>query len=175
MDPRHVQADCKPIECADREAIHMSRLINRGPMGLKQEHPADRPKAGITLPRRHPPYGRLLTERLRDPQGWHRWWGTAPDGRHVSIWVLVGPSAWETARAWIDTRLLAVAPPTENPGLFDWHMLAGHPPVVVWSCGIVSQDELDCLAAALIRDGVERLVVLRLDASTRYLSERTAA
>ena len=175
MDLRHVHADRKPIVFADREAIHMSRLISRVPIGLKHEHPPDRPNAGIALPRPRPPYGRLLAKRLRDPYGWHRWWGTAPDGRQVSLSVLVGASAWKIACAWVGKRLLVVAPPREDPGLFDWHMLAGHPPVLVWPCGTVSRDMLDCLAAALIRDGVKRLIVLRPDAPTRYLSERAAA
>jgi len=53
-------------------------------------------------------------------------------------------------------------------------MLAGHPPVLVWPCGKVSQEQLDGLAVALIRDGVERLLVT-LTKPIRYLSGKEAA
>ncbi len=139
----------------------------------RQQRRAGSLSAGMFMQRRRPPYGRLLTTRLSDPQNCHRYWGTSPDG-HLSLWVLIGPCAWDTARAWIDTRLLVVAPPNEDLSQYDWQMLAGHPPVLVWPCGKVSQEQLDGLAVALIRDGVERLLVT-LTKPIRYLSGKEAA
>jgi hypothetical protein len=125
--------------------------------------------------RQYPPYGQVLTARLRWPEIGHGYWGTSPDGRHVSLWVLCGSSVWETARVWIDTTLLAVAPPYENSSLYDWQVLAGHPSVLAWLCGEVSQEELDCLTAALIRDGVERILVMLPDKPVHYLSAKEEA
>jgi hypothetical protein len=56
-----------------------------------------------------------------------------------------------------------------------WQVLAGHPPVLAWLCGEVSQEELDCLTAALIRDGVERILVMLSDKPVCYLSAKEEA
>jgi hypothetical protein len=68
-----------------------------------------------------------------------------------------------------------VAPPHQNSSGYDRQVLTGHPPVLVWLCGEVSQEELGNLTAALICDGVERLLVMLPDKPVRYLSAKEEA
>ncbi len=125
--------------------------------------------------RRLPPYGARLREILAAPSTWPRFSGTSPDGRHLTLWVIYGADAWSTARRWAaeDRRLFVVLPPDEAPSLFDWSILAGHSPVLLHRCGIASREALMALAAAMLRDGVER--VLCAESGALFTSERRAA
>jgi len=120
-------------------------------------------------PRRPPPYSGRLRAVLAEPATWSDYWGTSPDGKHLSIWILAGPEAWTVARQWADTqRLFLVAPPGADAARFDWRLCAGHPPLLLRLCGSVTEDELLPLVAALVRDGARR--VLRTDTGRRFLA-----
>ena len=120
-----------------------------------------------------PPYGKILTERLARPGQWPQYWGTSPDGSSVSIFVVVGTRAWRVANSWIKKRLLVISPPGEDPALFDWSLLASHEPVLMYCAGPVRLAEMDCLAAAVLRDGAFKLQVIGQD-GLRYLATRDA-
>lgn len=111
--------------------------------------------------RRRPPYAARLAAVLARPETWPEWSGTSADHAHLTFWVLAGPDAWEIAGVWLATRALyVVAPPGEDPARFDWRALADHPPILVHSCGTLTQVEVAALVSALLRDGAERILVL---------------
>ncbi len=110
------------------------------------------------MTRRRPPYASVLAERLADAGGYQRWAGTSADGQHVTIWVAIGHGAWTWARERLDRMLCTLCPPADDPSGYDWRCLAGHAPVCVIRCGDVSDDRVHALAAALLRDGVARVL-----------------
>jgi len=120
---------------------------------------------------RRPPYAARVAEILRNPGTWPQYVGTSADGMAVTIWIACGPEAWRYAHDEYQStgahRLLLVAPPDSDPAALDWSMCAGHPPVLIWPCGATTDEQVSALAAALLRDGVERVLVLD-DAGTRY-------
>jgi hypothetical protein len=118
--------------------------------------------------RKLPPYGKQVADRLADRTVWPRMAGTSPDGEHLTIWICVGPGAWDTARAWIDNRLVLVCPQSESPANFDWRLCGGHDPLMIARCGTTTDAEVAALAEALIRDGVQR--VLDVDVGRRWLA-----
>ncbi len=124
--------------------------------------------------RRYPPYGRLLAKRMARPDTWRRNWVTSPDGKRVSLFVLAGVDAWRLGHEWIEHRLLAVSAPDSDPTIYDWSILAGHPPILVWPCGRCGSAHLECLICALIRDGCERVLALRPRCCIRYLAEEVS-
>jgi len=132
----------------------------------KKAHPIEgRPRDYVgsnrTTGRRLPPYGARVAEILADPSSWRGRPGTSADGQHLTLWVLAGPDAWDAARLWDASRALFVlSPPGEAPASFDWRVLAGHPPVLIWPCGDLAQAELAALVGALVRDGCGRVLVL---------------
>jgi hypothetical protein len=119
---------------------------------------------GITHPSQPlPPYGRALLS-AEGPR-----WGTSPNGEHVTINVCIGSQAWETARQWAPTRLVALCPPGEDPKLYDWRFCAGADPIVLWRCGDVDGVQFLDLVRAILAAGVTR--VLDADTGTRYLAK----
>lgn len=116
--------------------------------------------------RKLPPYGRELRAWLAaDPKP--KRWGC--NGAAASITITIGSGAWSWARDWHDQRLVLVVPPGESAANFDWRDCAGHDPILVAECGDVQDGELDRLVRALMRDGVER--VLMLATMDRYSAE----
>jgi hypothetical protein len=108
-----------------------------------------------------PPYAKRLRHTLDRPETWTAHPGTSADGRHLTLWVLAGFGAWDTAREWAETATLFVLAPWElDPATLDWRDLAGHPPILLHPCGDLPHQNLAALVAALIRDGCERVLVL---------------
>lgn len=116
-----------------------------------------------------PPYAKQLRTRLQNPELWQKCVGTSADGRHVTLFLICGPDAWNVARNWISRRLLVVLPPDARPERFDWSVLSGHPPVLIHRAGHVHPDIIERIAAAALRDGVERLFLLGSD-GIRYMT-----
>jgi len=107
--------------------------------------------------RRLPSYGRALQERLNDRANWRRWSGTSADGKHPTLWCVTGSGAWEWARFHCDTRLFVLLPADADPEIYNWKLLIGHKPIILLTLGDFDQAVVDRLAAALFRDGVERI------------------
>jgi len=122
-----------------------------------------------------PPYARLLQQRLSRPTEWPNFWGTSPDAAHISLWAVTGHEAWEWAHEHKQSHLFALLPPNEDPESYRWDILKGHPPVLIFRAGDVDLRIVDRLAAALLRDGVERVLLLE-NSPVRYLpGQRLAA
>lgn len=121
--------------------------------------------------RRLPPFARELAARLANRASWPRWAGTSPDGHHISIWVGLGPDAWQWAREHINQRMLTIIPPDEDPNSYDWRMLAGHDPVILFSAGDTSGDEVRAVVSAMMRAGVKGVVHGDAGKITRYRME----
>ena len=116
--------------------------------------------ASTKTPRRLPPYAHALRVALSQPAGWLRVMGTSADGQHPTLWVLAGAGAWDLAREWKDLRrLFLVLPPGENPAGFNWSVLAGHDPVILKVAGDLAGAEVQALVLALMRDGVQRVLL----------------
>lgn len=116
-------------------------------------------------PRPLPPYGRELQAWLRaDPRPWR--WGC--NRSKAAITIAIGPGSWEWARGWQSRRLILVVPPGKSPASFDWSNCATHDPILVVQCAEVREGELDRLARALMRDGVQR--VLDVDTMAEYFA-----
>lgn len=124
-------------------------------------------------PRRQPPFGRELSTRLADRSSWPRWMGTSADGRHLSIWVAIGPDAWAWAREHIERRLLLIVPPSEDPSAFDWRALAGHDPIILFSAGDTTGDEVRAAVLAMMSCGVNKIIHGGSNGITRYRREGT--
>ena len=105
-----------------------------------------------------PPYGRTLADRLSKPATWPQYAGTSPDGAAVTVWVALGPGAWDWAQDGADAFLLTILPPGADPASYDWRCLAGHDPVILQRCGPVQESDIHALADALLRDGVQRVL-----------------
>jgi hypothetical protein len=123
------------------------------------------PRAVRPYSTRRPPYAARLAAILAHPETWPGRPGTSADGRHLTLWVLAGPDAWEVADLWghpdaAPAPLFVLAPAEEAPAGFDWSVLRGHPPVLVRPCGDLSQGEVAALVGALVADGCERVLVL---------------
>lgn len=125
-------------------------------------------RAGQQQQRRLPPFGHELIAALRDPARFPRYVGTSADGRNPTLWLACGPGAWDWAKRNQGKRLLTIAPPGENPAVYDWHLLRNHDPIFVVALGKVSQHEIRALIAAIMHDGVRRAVVGAHDAVTVY-------
>jgi hypothetical protein len=134
--------------------------------GLQQQRPIYTPTAGRPYSgRRLPPYGLALREVLNNPASWPGRPGTSADGSAVTVWVLAGADCWNVAELWAHPReakppLFVLSPPGEDPALFDWSALRGHPPTLLRPCPDLSQVEVAALVAALLRDGAGRALVL---------------
>lgn len=124
--------------------------------------------------RRLPPYARELGARLRVPASFKDYVGTSADGRHPTIWLGVGPNAWDWARKNQGLRLLSLLPPGDDPAAYDWRLLAGHNPVFIVSCGDVTDGEVRALVAAIMRDGTQRVIHGGELKVTRYISREVA-
>lgn len=119
--------------------------------------------------RRAAPYARQLREILKRPASWPAYWGTSPDGRALTVWVLAGPDAWAAARSrWKAGRICLVSPPDDDPAALDWTALQRLDPVLVQPCGPVGGDELQRLVLALVRDGVRHVLFLGANGAVRY-------
>lgn len=123
--------------------------------------------------RRTPPFGKELAARLADRASLPRWAGTSPDGQHLSIWVSIGPNSWQWAREHIDHRLLLIVPSGEDPAAFDWRILAGHDPVILFSAGDTSSDEIKAAVLALMTCGVNKIIHGGPAGIVRYRREGT--
>lgn len=119
--------------------------------------------------RKFPPYGRELVARLAASASWRQYVGTSADGKSPTIWVLCGPSGWETAQAWRKRRLIVLLPPNGDPYAFDWRALARFAPAVIAPCGYLEQTELHKLADAILRDGSPKVLALTGRDIVRYL------
>lgn len=119
-----------------------------------------------------PPYAREIAAALASGNLCNCW-GTSGDGKHPTLWLLVGSLAWRQARTWHGTRLVTLLPPDNDPESLDWAVLAGHDPVMLLRCGDVAGDIIRRLLAAVMRDGTLR--VLDVLTGTRYVCEEVAA
>lgn len=117
-----------------------------------------------------PPYGRELAARLRGDL--RDWWGAAPNGKAAPIMLLTGPDAWRAAQDWRNHRLIALHPYESNPATYNWRVLAGHDPVLLWRCGPVEGDAVIALMRAIMMDGVQR--VLDVAHQRHYVARRGA-
>jgi len=110
--------------------------------------------------KRLPPFGRHLHDVLAAPETWPRYAGTSPDGQHLTIWISIGPDSWAWARERQGRFLVLVVPPGDDLSIYDWRLLAGgvHEPILIHRAGDVSPAYVHALAAALIRDGVGRVL-----------------
>lgn len=124
--------------------------------------------------RRLPPYTTQLRKRLGNRDTWHSWFGTSSDGENVTLFLICGSDAWSWASKWINSRLFVVLPPEDAPEAYDWSILSGHPPVLIYRAGHVHPEIVDRLAAAAIRCGVERLLLMGTG-GVRYLTDQEAA
>ncbi|MCG5509625.1 hypothetical protein [Ectothiorhodospira lacustris] len=122
--------------------------------------------------KRLPPFGRQITQaRQGNLPGY---WGTSPDGRHPSLWCVVGSRAWDAARAaWNppqprSPRLVTACPPGEDPADMDWQCLAGADPVLLVRAGDVDGDQVHGLVVAMLTAGVGR--ILDMGTGNRYMS-----
>lgn len=105
---------------------------------------------------RHPPFAKLMAERVRDPHN-----------RQQSYWVLIGAESWDKAARWRQEphRVFAICPPGEDPGAFNWSVYRGAPPPVgLVRCGEVDGDQLQCLVQAMLAAGSPRVFDLLVDA-----------
>lgn len=110
--------------------------------------------------RRLPPYAHALRVALSQPAGWCQFMGTSADGTKPTLWVLAGSGAWDMAREWKALRrLFLVLPPGEAPAGFNWSVLAGHDPVILKVAGDLAATEVQALVLALMRDGVQRVLL----------------
>lgn len=116
-----------------------------------------------------PPYGRRLRELLADPAALSGFFGTSPDGRRPSLWVLVGEEAWEAGRILEDSgrHLFMLMPPDTFPERYNWELLRGRDPVLVRQCGHLDDAILQRLVLSMMRDGVWRILFLPLGGQPR--------
>lgn len=110
-----------------------------------------------------PPYAARLRERTATAELRANAWGTSANGLNVCVWVLAGTKAWEWARDWSNTpRLFLLVPTDREPEEFDWRCVSERADTVLLSqCGELSPEDEHRIAAALIRDGVRRVLALR--------------
>ena len=127
-----------------------------------------RPATRRSVQRKLPPYARELTARLRAPASFKNYAGTSADGKAPTIWIACGPGAWDWVRRNQGKRIVTLAPPGEDPTVYDWRALRDHDPVFVVALGKISQDEIRTLIAAIMRDGVKRAVVGANNSVTVY-------
>jgi hypothetical protein len=127
-----------------------------------------------TYSRRLPPYARELTARLRAPATFNDYIGTSADGRHPTLWVGIGPNAWQWAQRNSHARLLTILPHGENADLYDWRIVSGYDPLFLVSCGEVTDGEVRALVAAIMRDGTQRVIHGGELKVTRYISREAA-
>jgi len=93
--------------------------------------------------------------RKRKPPYARRWLAHQPPG---SVRVYTGDKAWDRARKHHQPAL--VAPSDIPPNTLNWSFLAGRDALVVQH-GDCSVEHLQHVAEALVRAGVEPVVVLR--------------
>lgn len=107
--------------------------------------------------RKLPAYGKRLVDVISRPECWRDYAGTSPDGSGLSIWVAIGPEAWQFARDR-GRMLIAVIPEGENPENFNFSFVRGQDPILIEQCGECGIDFIQAVVAALIRDGARRVL-----------------
>jgi hypothetical protein len=117
--------------------------------------------------KRQPPFAKDLAKRLAGDL--HNYWGTSTDGKHPALFLLWGREAWEIAKQWRGRRLLTLLPPGDDPAAYDWRVLRGHDPIILWRCGQVPGAEVMSLLQAVMADGVQ--VVFDVATGQRYVRE----
>ena len=129
------------------------------------------------IKKRKAPYHKRLETILRNPANWPRYQGTSPNGSSLSIYVFGGSQAWPAGKEAADSRLLfLVANPDQDPSLYDWSILAGHEPIPVIPKGHLPKYMAEAIAAALIEDGVEGVLIPNGDGrGQRYIRQEVAA
>lgn len=127
---------------------------------------AEPPQGASMTARRLPPFGRQILDARRGDLS--RWWGTSADGLHPSITVCCGRDAWDVRRTW-PNRLMLVCPVGEGPEVMDWSCCANADPVLLMRCGPTQGNQVQALVAAMMRDGVDR--VLDAETGARFVVE----
>ena len=122
----------------------------------------------MTSALRLPPFGGELVGTIqRKPL--RSFFGTSPDGRHETYFVLAGEKSWERAQQWRrGSRLFVLAPPKEDPARFNWNCVTRSDPVLLVVCGTIDGEFVRRLVAAMFRDGVE--CVLDMRTGLRYVA-----
>jgi len=114
-------------------------------------------------PRTHPPYARQQRDALADPA--------------VSVWVAIGPMAWNAARshqgdyAHGRPNVWLLVPDDTEPDALDWTCCRGHEPVLIWRAGKVAGERIKALIVALMLDGVERVLIAGLKEGHLHIAE----
>lgn len=109
----------------------------------------------------HPPYSRRILAAHASQNPWE-YSGTSLDGSCLLIWLLIGADAWPQAKRWNEQgRLCTLLPPdNEDPADINWTPLSGADPVIMHRCGscLLTGDQIHRLLAAVMRDGVQRII-----------------
>lgn len=114
---------------------------------------------------RLPPYARELRARLSADLS--PWSGTSLNGNHPTVFLLTGSEAWSVAQQWRNHRLLTLLPPGDDPSRYDWRLLVGADPLLLWRCGRTDGDEVLHLLKAVMGCGIGR--VLDVASQIRYV------
>lgn len=119
-----------------------------------------------------PPYGRQVFDRLGGDRRSYN--GTSPDGNRAQLMIAVGTEAmgWPPRH---QHNLAVAVPAGEDPSMFRWDWAARHAPAVIVRSGNASVEEIESIAAALLRDGAGLVVAALENGWTRYEPERRAA
>ena len=113
--------------------------------------------------KRLPPFSKRLLS-INNPS-----WGSSADGKCHAYWLLCGSNAWNIAREWKNSnRRFVLLPPGEPPSDFNWKTLRGHPPLLLSISGNLSRPEMKQLIAALLSDGIERVLCLNENGINLY-------
>lgn len=115
--------------------------------------------------KKYPPFGLDLRKRLNGDDS--SFWGTSPNGKNHTLFLLIGADAWAVARQWRSRRLLVLFPPGDNPVAYDWSILRAADPLLLWRCGDVDGEILLALLKSVMAAGVER--VLDVATGNRYV------
>jgi hypothetical protein len=112
-------------------------------------------------PRPRPPYARHISA-ARASRTPNFYWGTSPNGKAFTIWLLIGDRAWSTAKEWVEHRRLCtlLPPDNEDPANINWTPLSGTDPIIICRCGrcLYTGHYFHRLLAAMMRDGVQRIL-----------------
>jgi len=118
-----------------------------------------------------PPYGRQLMSILSNRSCWIKVSGGTLTG--LSIYCLVGSGAWNKAENMKKKHSFVLLPYGADPLGFNWGLLKGHDPIHILPTGDITLDEMQSLAEAMDRDGVNRILYSRGNRTAfRYLSHR---
>lgn len=128
--------------------------------GTSLDHRGQR-HSEYNTPRRLPPFAREIIAGKRFA-------GTSADASRHSIWLVIGPHAWNHAKALREQeKAVTLVSPGEDPNAFRWDFLAGHEPILLVKAGEVQGHATRALVEAVIGDGVGR--VLDLGTMDRYV------